>query len=105
MNEFDLKPSQRIRPRMIGVLNSTMIGAIGYDIPTRTLRVRFKNTPVGVAYDYRYVPMEVFVSILSASSVGVAVHANLLREKKYGEAIKVKIPIRRSHKQKISTEV
>lgn len=91
-NEQGLDPrsSTKLKIRMHGILGSTMISALGYDLLTKTLRVKFKRTKK--VYDYRYVPAEVFAALMSAGSVGVAAHAQLLNNYKY---VEVELPLRK----------
>lgn len=49
-------------------VESSMIGAIGYDEATRTLHILFNS---GKTYAYADVPAEVFAAFLAAESKGV----------------------------------
>lgn len=51
--------------RAIGLVpvQSTSLAAIGYDAPTRTLRVAFRS---GGLYDYDEVPREVYEGLLAS---------------------------------------
>lgn len=48
-------------------VTSSQIQSMGYDKPTRTMRVIFHN---GSTYEYSFVPQDVFDSIVNAESVG-----------------------------------
>ena len=55
-------------------VKSSNISAIGYDIESKKLRVRFSN---GSEYDYEEVSQETFVAFISASSTGRYYHQNI----------------------------
>ena len=48
-------------------VRSTVLAAVGYDEPSRTLEIRFHN---GSLYRYRDVPPEVVLDLLQSESLG-----------------------------------
>lgn len=55
-------------------VSSSNIAAVGYDEPTKTLEVEFNS---GLVYQYDSVPISIYESMISASSVGVFFHENV----------------------------
>ena len=49
------------------LVSSSNIAAVGYDLPTNTLGIRFTN---GSEYEYLNVPASVHAGLMSAQSVG-----------------------------------
>lgn len=80
MTKLDERSSRKLKIRMHGILNSTMVSAVGYDLATKTLRVKFKK---GAIYDYRRVPTEVFCKLMGAGSIGLGMHANIFDKYKF----------------------
>ena len=52
-------------------VESSYVSGIGYDPVTKTLRVEHKD---GKAYDYEGVSAESYMSVISAESIGKALH-------------------------------
>lgn len=74
------------KPITLNPVESSNIEAIGYDAASQRMGVRFKR---GAEYHYEGVPPKVAESILTAKSVGSAVHANLVKgEFKYARVDK-----------------
>lgn len=48
-------------------VSSTVLAAVGYDEPSRTLEIRFHN---GSLYRYRDVPPDVVLGLLQSESLG-----------------------------------
>jgi len=62
-------------------VESSQIHAIGYDEPTKTLRIQFKaKAKPGSVYDYANVPPELFAEFLAAESKGKFFGARVKRE-------------------------
>lgn len=58
-------------------VKSSLISAVGYDAPTKTMRVRFHS---GATYDYQNVPGELHAQIISAPSIGHAINETLKKD-------------------------
>ena len=82
-NTAKINITKKLKIRMHGILNSTMVSAIGYDLVTKTLRVKFKKNKK--IYDYRRVPPEKFAQLMSSGSMGLAMHAQILRDYNFVE--------------------
>lgn len=52
----------------------SQVEAVGYDAPTKTMRVRFK---AGSTYDYQNVSGDLHAQIVSAPSIGQAINQTL----------------------------
>lgn len=59
-------------------VKSSNLDAVGYDEPTKTLHVRFKN---GSRWEYTEVPVEEYQALMSADSIGSHYAKNI--KKKY----------------------
>lgn len=55
-------------------VSSSNIAAVGYDVDSKTLRVRFNSGPT---YDYRGVPERLYHELVGAESVGQFFHQNI----------------------------
>ena len=63
--------SERARPRIdLHPVESTQVGAIGYDLATKTLVVQFKRGARAI-YHYPNVESETFEAFKAAESIGV----------------------------------
>lgn len=60
-------------------VKSSQVEAIGYDAPTKTMRVRFK---AGDTYDYQNVSGQIHAQIVSAPSIGRAINQTLKKNPK-----------------------
>jgi len=60
-------------------VESSQIHSIGYDEPTKTLRIQFKNSKgePGSLYSYANVPPELHVNFMAAESKGKFFGANI----------------------------
>ena len=76
MTKLDKRSSYKLKIKMYGILNSTMVSAVGYDLATKTLRVKFKRNKS--VYDYRRVSSDVFAQLMGFDSTGLGMHANIL---------------------------
>ena len=59
---------------MIGV-RSSAISAIGYDVDSRQLGIKFNNNPI--TYTFYNVPFQIFNEFMAASSKGGYYHRNI----------------------------
>ncbi len=64
---------------IIPVENSSNVAGYGYDLPTNTLAMQFRDKEgnPGPKYFYSEVPMEVYAGMTSAESVGKFFYANV----------------------------
>lgn len=63
-------------------VTSSNVVAVGYDADTLTLEVEFKD---GAVYQYFDVPETVYRELLSASSIGQFMHANIRNTYRYAK--------------------
>jgi hypothetical protein len=59
-------------------VESDMILSIGYEIPTSTLEIEFKNG--GAVWQYYDVPENIYFELMAADSKGRYFHRNILRQ-------------------------
>jgi len=84
LNAFAAPPEERGAPMKRNPVTSSTLASVGYDAPSRTLEIEFRN---GRVYQYFDVPQEVYEGLLSADSVGRYFIAQIRDRYRYASAL------------------